>query len=452
MIYAVANGLNRRTVIYNSKYISNIWLRTTFLVRSLAKTIRYYLPVFLFELNKSTDPLKLLHVARTEPHTRMRVIFTCIFLGFICHITWANLIYHPISYSLATDKESYYEGEKIMFLITITNTDKVNTHPVLLPHTQNTGQKLLYLTAYDKAENTMLVRYKEHKMLDMMVHDTGSVAIRYLKPLEQVVIPIYLNDSEKYDNYRTLNASHHSFGVPLFAGIYRMNVTYNPKGIVQGDSIYTYYGDFDKRLPSTDKMLMHESGVLSQMISLKIKRSADTILSIERHKFSVKTDGTRFFYTCTNPSQITNGACDDHVTNLPPDSCSVANEIFYSHFKDLYAEGILRYTDGDIRTYRKYTDYCPGDLHTEKYDDFKQKIFEAQQLPDKRFYQVSYHQPGAKIHQETYCSADGTLCQETTYVYDSKGEFVRKETNLIQPCLEVILDGKKRSLKRGSDE
>lgn len=113
---------------------------------------------------------------------------------------WADSKYHPISFELSTDKESYYEGEKIKFNITITNTSKENTYPVLLPHTHNVGQKLFYLKAYDEANNSLLLRYTEDKMLKMMVYDTGNVEILYLKPIEQIVVPIYLNDFEKYYN------------------------------------------------------------------------------------------------------------------------------------------------------------------------------------------------------------------------------------------------------------
>ena len=44
---------------------------------------------------------------------------------------WANLKYHPVSFVLSTDKESYYEGEKITFLITIAlNTRFFTPKPV----------------------------------------------------------------------------------------------------------------------------------------------------------------------------------------------------------------------------------------------------------------------------------------------------------------------------------
>lgn len=377
-----------------------------------------------------------------------KTILLTFFILLINKNAKAYLKYHPISFVLSTDKESYFEGEKITFKITITNTDKEKSHPVLLPHTQNVGQKLFYLNAYDKANNTLLLRYTEDKMLKMMVHDTGTVQIRYLKPLEQIVVPIYLNDFENYFNYHTLNASHHSFGVPLFAGIYKVNVTYNPNGIALGDSIYTYYNDFDKNLQENGKQLMPEQGQITQMIDLKIKRSSDTIVSIERKKYYISTDGHRYYYNSRYTPKISTDTSCHHISNLPPDSFSIKDEYFYSYFYDQYAEYINRFDDGDIREYRKFSDWCPSYLYTERYNDSKQKTQFEFQLPDKRFYSVSYHQPSGNIHQETYCSESGILCNVTTYIYNNKGELIRKDTIQTEPCSEVLIDGKKRSAKR----
>lgn len=379
----------------------------------------------------------------------LKITFSLLLLILIRFDALANLKYHPISFMLSTDKESYYEGEKITFLITITNNDKERTLPVLLPHTQNVGKKLFYLNAYDKANNTMLLRYTEERMLKMMVHDTGTVKIKYLKPMEQVVVPIYLNDFENYYSYYTQNASHHSFGVPLFAGVYKVNVTYNPKGITLGDSIYTYYNDFDKNVPNTEKQFMPEMGLMSQMINLKIKRSADTIVTIERQKYYIKTNGYNYYYFNKYVDNINTSNGCVHITTLPPDSCSIKNEYFYSHFNDLYAEYIARFDDGDIKEYRKFSDWCPSYLYTERYNEFKQKTHYELQLPDKRFYSVSYNQPDGSIHQETYCSSDGTLCNVTTYVYDKQGILKGKVISQTQPCIEIEIDGKKRSAYRG---
>jgi len=401
--------------------------------------------VYIYEADKLVIPNGRMIAPNRFIMKTLSILF-CFTLAF--NTAFANLIYHPISFVLSTDKECYYEGEKITFYITITNTSKEFTYPVLLPHTQNVGQKLFYLNAYDKANNTMLLRYTEDKMLKMMVHDTGTVQIRYLKPLEQIVVPIYLNDFENYYNYHTQNASHHSFGVPLFAGIYKVNVTYNPNGIALGDSIYNYYNDFDKNIPNNGKQLMPEHGHITQMIDLKIKRSADTIVTIERRKYYINTDGYYYYYHSRYTPKISTDTSCHHISNLPPDSCSIKNDYFYSHFNELYAEGIFRFDDGDMREYRKFTDWCPSYLYTERYNEFKQKTNYELQLPDKRFYSVSYNQPGGSIHQETYCSEDGTLCNVTTYIYNKKGEFIKKRFSQTEPCVEVIIDGKKRSATR----
>ena len=58
---------------------------------------------------------------------------------------FANLKYHPVNFVLSTDKESYYEGEKITFLITITNNDKENSYPVLLPYLRPTKILRIYI-------------------------------------------------------------------------------------------------------------------------------------------------------------------------------------------------------------------------------------------------------------------------------------------------------------------
>jgi hypothetical protein len=368
---------------------------------------------------------------------------------FLVNHAFADLVWQPLSFVLSTDKVSYYEGEKITFFITITNQDKENSYPVLLPHTQNTGQKLFYLNLYDKAKNTLLLRATEDRMFHMMVHDTGTVQIKYLKPQEQIVIPVYLNDFENYYNYHTQNSSHHSFGVPLFAGIYKVNVCYNPNGIAMGDSIYSYY-DFMARSFPAGKHGMPYSGLISNMIELKIRRSGANVISVERQKYYIQKESELYWYYVDS---IGRGGSNErlvHLTNLPADSCSIAKgEYFYSHFTDIYAEYISRFDDGDIREYRKYSDYCPDYLYTEKYNDFKQKTHYALQLPDQRFYSITYGQPGNKIHQETYCSADGTLCNVTTYVYDKNGELRRKDVTQTQPCIEIEINGKKKSYKSG---
>jgi hypothetical protein len=376
--------------------------------------------------------------------------YTLITILVCCsYLSQANLRYHPVSFELSTDKESYYEGEKITFYITITNTSNEITYPVLVPHTQNVGQKLFYINAYDKANNELVLRYTEDKQLNMMVHDTGNVQIRYLKPQEQIVIPIFFNDFENYYNYHTQNASHHSFGVPLFAGLYKVNITYNPKGIGLGDSLYSYYDGFDKHIPDDGKQAMPVNGHSTPMVDLKIKRRADTMVTIERTKYYIKTDGYSYYYFNQYVDKINTSLGCIHITNLPADSSSLPKgEYFSNQFPEMYNEYIVRFDDGDIREYRKFTNWCPEYLYTVRYNAFKQKTHYELQLPDRRFYSISYHQPSGKIHQETYCSSDGTLCNTTTYIYLKDGSLKRKEVTQTQPCQEAEINGVKRSFRK----
>ena len=368
----------------------------------------------------------------------MKLSFTVVLLFFLVQNGFADLKYYPVQFKITTDKAFYYEGEKITFLVTITNTDKENTYPVLLPHTQNTGQKLLYLNLYDKAENTLLLRATEDQTLKMMVHDTGTVKIRYLKPLEEIVIPVYLNDFENYYSYHTQNSSHHSFGAPLFAGKYKVNITYNPYGIPLGDSIYTYY--FFNHPVSGPKLAMEEIGYSTNMVDLIIKRSADSLVSIEGRDYFIKTDGYLFYYYSEYVKEIISDLRLVHATNLPTDSFALANEYYYSHFTNLYGEYISRFEDGDLREYRKFRDECPDYLYKETFDAFKHKVFYGLQLPDKRFYSITYNQPSNKPHQETYCSEDGTLCMVTTYYYKKNGALLKKKTTQTRICHDIVLE------------
>lgn len=369
----------------------------------------------------------------------MNIKLTFILLVVSVSSAFADLKYNPISFKLRTDKESYYEGEKITFLIEITNENKENSYPVLVPHTQNTGQKLFYLNLYDKAENTSILRATEDKELKMMVHDTGSVKIKYLKPLEKIVIPIYLNDFENYYNYHTQNSSHHSFGVPVFAGHYKIDVCFNPNGIPLADSIYSFYDLFGHEAdPSSEGIPMPEEGLHTNKIELKIKRSAAKEVSIERKKFYIsdkEREGTYWYYR----DSIGKGGSNPrlaHITNIPPDSAELAKgEYFYSYFPGQYAEYVVRYDDGDIKEYRKFRNSCPTYLYTEKYNANKQKIEYAVQLPDKRFYKIVYNQPGNRVNYESYCSEDGTVCVMTIYKYNKKGELTGKKTMQHEPCL-----------------
>ncbi len=376
----------------------------------------------------------------------MKKTFILLLIILSSNLALADMKYDPISFNLSTEKESYYESEKVTFLITIKNKDKENSYPVLIPHTQNSGQKLFCFNVYDKANNTLLLRFSEDPLLKMMVHDTGTVKIIYLKPLEEIVIRMYWNDFEGNNNYQLQNSSHHSFGTPLFAGIYKINVLYQPNGIALGDSIYNYYNNTEEDLPANGKLDLPANGDQSNFCFLKIRKSKESILSIEGIKYYTQWDKDRnwcWYYI----DSIGNGGSNErlvHITNLPIDSFSLPKgEYFYTHFTNKFAEVIVRFDDGDIKEYRKYRDNCPEELFTERYNDVKQKTYNAVKLPDGRFYNITYNQPGGTKHQEMYYAEDGSMVVITNYTYTKSGKVARNETVQTLPCVSDTLEGKK---------
>ncbi len=54
----------------------------------------------------------------------MKTSIILVLCNVLCNVVYADLKPRYISFTLSTDKESYYEGEKITFNITITNRDK----------------------------------------------------------------------------------------------------------------------------------------------------------------------------------------------------------------------------------------------------------------------------------------------------------------------------------------
>lgn len=376
-------------------------------------------------------------------------LFLTFSITFLLHqVVFAYLPQHPITFELRAEKESYAEGERITLLLTITNTDANRMLPVLLPTNRAAGPKLFYLNVYDKANNTLLLRYSEPRPTTPAANADGKVEIRYLKPLEKTVIRLTLNaeDNEQKDLESII--SHHGFDSPLFAGQYKVNVTYFPQASTLGDSLYTFYNDFDKLLPNNGKQLLPEQGQLSPMMNLTIKRSADTLVSIDRKLFYVKTDGYYYYYFDRPVTKINTSEGCVHVTSLPPDSSAVKNEYYYNQFDERYNEYIARFEDGDIREYRKFTNWCPEYLYTLSYNALKQQTQFEQQEPDGRFYSVTYDQPSGRMQQESWCSEDGTQCTVTTYRYNKKGELVSKQTEQTEPCAIVEINGQRRSVQK----
>jgi hypothetical protein len=369
------------------------------------------------------------------------IAFVVLFSSFVSD-AFADLKYKALRFHLSTEKASYTEGETITFILEMHNSDKDSTYPIILPHTQNTGYKLLYLKIFDKTGNAHIERFTDLREINMMVHDTGTVMFDSLGPGASTFIKLHWNDFDDHNSYHTRIESHHTFGVPLFAGEYRAQVIYNPAGIPNAHEVYAFEQPWWQMPIQTDKYVISNEGEASDFCPLIIRKTAARTFEIEGRQYEQEWKDERWW--CYHDSIGKGGANMRlvYVSDLPKDSSSLARgEYYYTHFTDQFAEYIRRKPNGDIIEYRKYRDNCPEELLTFRFDDFGNKTYFATKLYDGRFYTIAYHDDG-RTHREMYYSGDGTLCVITDWIYDDKKELLRKQETITTPCLDIELDGK----------
>lgn len=376
----------------------------------------------------------------------MKTILTLLLLIFLTNYAFADLKYQPIKIELKAEKQVFQEGETITLKISIRNTDPSRSYPFLVPKMSNgKGAKLFYVDVYDRAKNSNILRYSEDRAKSSAINN-AAYEIRYIKPLESIEIPFNLNETDSNSIFN------HQIGVPLFAGIYQFRINYQSLGISEASNVFHYYNHSEEEIPNDGKMAMPSSGLLSDFIQIKIKRTYDSTIVIAGKKYYIKPHGDRYIYLTENLAQIVTDERCVHITNIPPDSCSIHKEYFYSYFENIYAEYINRFDDGDIIEYRKFRNECPEYLHTEKFNENKERTLWAYQLPDKSFYKISYIQPGNLTEQEIYCPFTGNQCKVITFIYDKNGMLKTKKITYSDECVEVELDGKKHYYKAGVEE
>jgi hypothetical protein len=346
----------------------------------------------------------------------------------------------PLQIELQCEQNRYAEGQPMRFTLIITNTSTQENYPIVLPAEGSGAAGLFFFNMYDKAKNTTILRYSE----SCPSLDTGKTNLLWLKPQQQIRIPLTLNADTGTPSHQI-----HRFDQPIFAGAYFFSVRYQPKGR-QHDSLYWFFDSYAKRKAGT--YFMPSEGLNSQTCLLSVFRTSDTLVNIDGKPYFIKTDGHRFYYFSEWLNTITTDTRCVHITNLPPFTSELpGGEYYYSHFND-FAEYIRRFDDGDVQEYRKFSDFCPSYLFTEVFDEQKRRTLLAYQMPDTRFYRAEYQQPGNLLIRESLCSQTGTSCRETTFKYDLQGKQVQSKCINTQPCVEMLLNGVLRGLTQTSFE
>lgn len=153
---------------------------------------------------------------------------------------YADLPYMPVFFKLSTSKSTYRPDERIEFRLKIYNSDKTRSYPIVLPGTQNSGQKLIRLGFYSVNEKTQFYTCvaKENPELKMNCEGPGNVSVRQLAPGDSTEIVFFLND---HKNFHSQTASHHQLDKPLLPGKYQVHIYYDPS-VTPLKDLYHYIG------------------------------------------------------------------------------------------------------------------------------------------------------------------------------------------------------------------
>lgn len=349
---------------------------------------------------------------------------------------FSQLRYPNLRLELTSSKPEYAEGEVIHLELILTNLDAQRAFPLIVPGAGLNPARLFQLQIYDKANNTRILRYEEPRQ----PIDSGATRLHVLAPFEQIKIPmqVFLSDSSQ-------QVGVHRIDYPLFAGQYRFEVEYKPRGRL-GDSLYWFFDSY--KAPDSNRIFLPGNGISSKACPISIYRTADTIVRFDGHALYVKEQNGLYYYYSEWVKEITTGLNCIHITNLPEKRIELSStEYYYSHFTEHFGEYIQRFEDGDIREYRKFSDYCPDYIQTEKYNEHKQLISRGEKLKDGRYYFAKIQQPGGIILEESFCNSSGTFCANTTYTYEERSGRFRKRTKMTQPCVMILLNGKIKSFK-----
>lgn len=375
----------------------------------------------------------------------IRVSFKMVLLTILCNLfsqnVTADMPYMPLSFHLKTSKEIYEEGEMVEFILTITNTDKTKTYPVITPGSQNSGLKLIHIDIYDRAKNIFIKRAFESREMNMFIKSIGINGIVYLKPGEKITIPFYWNDQSQPNASYTKPASHHILNVPLFVGEYLVVANYSPKGVA--DSLYHFLQNTDEeQIPNKINFM----GIgESAKCTLKIKKAPLGKIRIQGVEYNCVQYQKDDYYNYYGDSIAQKSFNPTHAVSTNMGSYEVIS-FDYSSYPNLYNEYIKRFSNGDIQEYRRFANSCPTPILERRFNDAGTLIYEADRLPDGSVKETHYYEDKRTLKEELY-AADAKLLTTTEFIYNKTKSLRRKKiTQRINPCITYLLDEKREAV------
>ena len=345
----------------------------------------------------------------------------------------ADLPYMPLRFTLSTRQASYEEGDRIDFVLTITNTDPQRSYPVLTPGDANSGKKLVYLRVFDPAQNLYVERAMESRDITMDIKDLGIPEKIRLAPGAELTIPFYWNDMNQA-LHKT--EGHHSFGKPLFAGRYFFQAFYDPSGTGVGDSLYHFINSTEEE-QSADK-LNFMGPAMSQPCLVTITPRPSGIMDIEGITY-IRTDTPRAGYyqyyigSKADSNQV-------HISVFYGEEKTPRLEVRRRRYKNL--EWIARYENGNIQKHNLSREHGCPEVYYDREFQYKDEKKPAQVTDMDASGTVRtrrYYEDGRLMNEQVY-QMPGQIYNYVEYVYKGH-KLVRKKRQSGKfkiPCEDMV--------------
>jgi len=202
----------------------------------------------------------------------VKLSFNLAFVFIFCSVSLlqADLPYTPVYFKLQTSKTVYQVGERIEFRLKVYNRDKNRSYPIVLPGTQNKGQKLVQLRFYSVNEKTKFYTCvaKENPEIRMSCEKPGHAMVQQLAPGDSLEVVFFLNDRK---NFLSQTASHHELDQALLPGTYQVHIYYDPS-VTEFKDLYHYIWSTNDST-SSEKLNFWTGGNVCQYIPLTISKS-----------------------------------------------------------------------------------------------------------------------------------------------------------------------------------
>lgn len=340
----------------------------------------------------------------------------------------------PLHFEILSASDSYLEGETVELILIVKNTSDQD-YPFIRQKSRYAQTKTLCLEILDRAENVSISRAKERYDSSRADFDLNSFDIYWLKPNEEFKTSILWND--------TLNKNSHTFGHPIFAGVYRIKVLYKTKQIFSKEQ-FRQSGDL-----TMEDFINHENQlagiqVVSNSTPLKIRKAPEGKIEIEGrgyvNVFSQEHERFYYYLDSISPENRVNQNIF-RFSNIPSGKYEVDNdacEYTYTQYSDNNREYIVRFKNGDINLFSNYRNMCPSYINSVTFDEFGTKLFYGKRLSDGRYYTIYYHTNGT-IREENYYSKDANALTKTEYFYAGKLKLPKKKITVIEnPCADLL--------------